>query len=394
MGEWKMVRLGDVCTKITDGSHNPPKGVDTSNYLMLSSKNVYDNRISFEEPRYLSSEDFIIENKRTNVEVGHVLLTIVGTVGRCAVVNSESPYFTLQRSVAVIKPKSNVIISRYLMYSLQSMRKKLEAEARGVAQKGIYLKQVSEILVPLPPLDVQQKIADALGKASALIELRRAQLDKLDLLIKSQFIEMFGTEYELDKWDCTAIENTATVTVGVVIKPAQYYTDESNGVKTFRSLNIGEMYVRDGNWVYFTPEGHAANKKSMLQTGDVLVVRSGYPGTSCVVTEEYAGCNAIDIIIARPDMSKVNPVYLCAFNNLPHGQIQIKAKTGGAAQQHFNIGAYKDMTISMPPLELQNQFATFDQQIEQQKNLIQQSLSKLELNYKSLMQKCFRGELF
>ena len=82
--------IKDICTSITDGSHNPPQGIASSSYLMLSSKNVFDDKITLDEPRFLSEEDFAKENKRTNVKCGDILLTIVGTVGRAAVVSSAS----------------------------------------------------------------------------------------------------------------------------------------------------------------------------------------------------------------------------------------------------------------------------------------------------------------
>ena len=194
-------------------------------------------------------------------------------------------------------------------------------------------------------------------------------------------------ESELDKWPCCTVGDVADVCVGVVIKPTQYYAD--TGIPAFRSLNIGEMRVKDSDWVYFTEEGHQKNQKSVIRKNDVLVVRSGAPGTACVVTEKYDGYNAVDIIIAHPDNRKVNSVFLAAFTNMPHGMNQIRAKTGGAAQQHFNVGGYKAMRLIMPPLELQNQFATFVEQTDKSKSVIQQSLDKLETLKKALMQKYF-----
>lgn len=116
-GDAVMARLGDICNKITDGSHNPPKGIAQSDCLMLSSKNVYDDEITYEDPRYISAEDFDIENKRTQVSAGDILLTIVGTVGRAAVVPSTNDKLCLQRSVAVIKPnKENFAVRQHLKY--------------------------------------------------------------------------------------------------------------------------------------------------------------------------------------------------------------------------------------------------------------------------------------
>ena len=174
---------------------------------------------------------------------------------------------------------------------------------------------------------------------------------------------MFGDETEFGKWPVGRIEDIADVTVGVVIKPTQYYVEEG-GVKAFRSLNVKPMKINDDDWVHFSEEGNLKNCKSMLHTGDVLIVRSGYPGTSCVVEPEYDGCNAVDLIIAKPNKAIVNPYFLCAFNNYPHGQSRIKQGTGGAAQQHFNVGKYKAMSIPLPPLELQNEFVEFAQQVD------------------------------
>ena len=110
---------------------------------------------------------------------------------------------------------------------------------------------------------------------------------------------------------------------------------------------------------------------------------------ACVATKDYAGSNAIDIIIAHPNLQKVHPVFLAMFTNMPHGMKQIQQKTGGAAQQHFNVGSYKDMTLILPPLSLQEEFATFFQQVNKSKSTVKQSLEKLETLKKSLMQEYF-----
>ena len=201
---------------------------------------------------------------------------------------------------------------------------------------------------------------------------------------------MFGTYPKNEKgFPVTVISDVADVSVGVVIKPAQYYVEKEVGVKAFRSLNIGPMYIKDNDWVYFSSDGNAKNRKSQLHENDLLIVRSGAPGVSCVVTKEYEGCNAIDVIIAHPNLSKVNPWYLCAYTNYPHGKKQIDEGTGGAAQQHFNVGKYSKVKIMIPPLSLQNDFAAFVERVDQQKQTVQQSLEKLELMKKALMQEYF-----
>ena len=147
--------LSALTTKITDGSHNPPKGIEKSNYLMLSSQNVYD-KLVLNDVRYLSKEDFNFENKRTNIQNGDVLLTIVGTVGRTYVVRNDEKY-VFQRSVAVIKPIDGVLDGIYLSAYLKTEEaiNQLEAGAHGSSQKGIYLNNLKKLVIPVADFSKQ-----------------------------------------------------------------------------------------------------------------------------------------------------------------------------------------------------------------------------------------------
>lgn len=152
-------------------------------------------------------------------------------------------------------------------------------------------------------------------------------------------------------WRTVNVEDVcATVSVGIVVQPTQYYVTPGNGVRAFRSANVGENKIIDRDWVYLSFDGHQTNSKSALQTGDVLVVRSGAPGTACIVTEQYAGCNCIDIVFARPRQSEVISEYLAEFTNSPVGKRHVLGMQGGLALQHFNVGAYKKLELLLPSL--------------------------------------------
>ena len=183
---------------ITDGSHNPAKGIDESNYMMLSSKNVIDDNLNFENPRYLKKEDFILENKRTKLEVNDVLLTIVGTIGRTAVVKSLEHNITFQRSVCVIKPNKEILDPYYLKYFFDSIKSFLEKNARGVAQKGIYLKQIRAINIPLMDLHKQQQLVTKIEKVNNLVKeitsKKKEQILKQEQLKKSILNKEFSYE--------------------------------------------------------------------------------------------------------------------------------------------------------------------------------------------------------
>ena len=293
------------------------------------------------------------------------------------------------RGLAALTPDKTKVSSEFIFWLLKGKNQELNSKGTGSTFKAIGRKVLEETLVPDVSLEKQTEYSVILEKVYAVIQARKAELQKLDELVKARFVEMFGNENNQMGWPVVNVEDVADVQVGVVIKPAQYYTDAENGIKTFRSLNVGQMCIKDTDWVYFTHEGNEKNAKSILKENDLLIVRSGAPGTACVVTSEYAGCNAVDIIIAHPDLEKVNPYYLAQYTNLPHGKRQIDEGTGGAAQQHFNVGKYNKLRLMLPPLDKQNEFGKFLGQLDKSKVVVQQALDKAQVLFDSLMQQYF-----
>ena len=161
--DYQIVPLGELCKRITDGSHNPPKGIDHSQYLMISSQNVFSDALDLSDVRYLTKEDFENEDKRTSVSQGDILLTIVGTIGRVYLVSGNEGNIALQRSVAVLTPNDR-ITSRFLMCSFL-YDDDFSKEGRGNAQKGVYLKQLSHYTLRLPSIDNQKAFEEIYKQA-------------------------------------------------------------------------------------------------------------------------------------------------------------------------------------------------------------------------------------
>lgn len=381
-----MAKLGDICVKKIDTVKATYKG--NIDYIDISS--VDNQRKEITQTQNMSFKEAPSRAKQL-VFLGDILVsTVRPNLNAVALINENSDNILVASTgYCVLRCLPNVD-RKYVFHFCQSPAfiEKLVMQATGASYPAVTSTIVKECIIPLPPLNKQRKIAAVLDKVSDLIAKRRQQLDKLDELVQARFVEMFGDEHHLDDWNCVSVGEVADICVGVVIKPTQYYTDQG-GVPAFRSLNIGAMTIKNADWVYFTKEGHEKNKKSIVCENDVLVVRSGAPGTACVVTKEFSGYNAVDIIIAHPNIEKINSVFLAMFTNMPHGMNQIREKTGGAAQQHFNVGGYKELTVILPPIELQNQFAAFVEQTEKTKTTISESLEKLETLKKALMQEYF-----
>ena len=143
------------------------------------------------------------------------------------------------------------------------------------------------------------------------------------------------------------------IKVGIVIKPTQYYVSE-NGVPAFRNANVRRGYINDTDWVMISKEGHQQNCRSEVHTNDVLISRSGANlGMASVVPARYNGYNAIDVVIAVPDISKVIPEFLAQYTNSPMGRAIVKKNERGAAQGHLNVTAYANLPIGVPDLQEQ-----------------------------------------
>lgn len=155
---WCWCRLGEVCTKLVDGDHNPPAGLPTkTEYIMASSQNINnDSLVDLEKVRYLSKEVFEVENERTKAEKGDIFFTSVGTLGRSCIFDG-SKNICFQRSVSVLKTE---IYNKFLKYCLDTpfIQFFVIDNATGTAQKGFYLNQLAKLVIPLPPLEEQEEI--------------------------------------------------------------------------------------------------------------------------------------------------------------------------------------------------------------------------------------------
>ena len=166
----KWLKLSDVSLKITDGMHNLPKDVfPIGNYPIISAQNVNNGLITTTTNKYVNEATFVSENKRTNLTNGDVLITIVGAIGRIAIVENDLKALC-QRSLCVIKPNYSIICSKYLKFVLEStpVQNYIIKNAHGAAQKGLYLKQVSDICIPVPPLEEQERIVSILDRFDKL----------------------------------------------------------------------------------------------------------------------------------------------------------------------------------------------------------------------------------
>lgn len=390
---WEYKKLGELCTSISDGSHNPPKGIDHSLYRMISSQNVFDDNLQITEDnvRYITESDHLCENKRTKLQKDVVLLTIVGTIGRSCVLKGNEGCLTLQRSVAALHP-SDQIMPRYLMHCLIGNRHTLNQEAHGIAQKGIYLKQLSSLSIPLPPKSTQLAIVSELDKINELIRLKKEQLKDFDNLAQSLFYEMFGDPVENEKgWEVKMLGDVCNITSSKRIF-ADEYTDK--GIPFYRSKEVIERSkgLPISVELFISPERYSEIKEKfgIPNVGDILITAVGTIGKiwSIDTDEKFYFKDGNLVWLKDIDSSLANTIFFRRLLEYLLDEYK-KINANGAAYSALTIAKLKLMQCPLPPLPLQHLFAHRIEQIEHQKSEVQKAITDLETLLASRMQYWF-----
>lgn len=359
------------------------------------------------QPKTIATKYFVPDGKYTvygaNGEIGQydeynheepeVLMACRGAT--CGTINVSKPFSWINGNAMVIHPNGTVPLRKdYLKYYLMSVSK--DSIISGTAQPQITRQNLKDFQIVICDLDDQQKIVsqieESLSQLDSAVETLKKTKQQLEVYRQAVLKDAFNRVVDVSQ--IIPIKDVCKdIKVGIVIKPSQYYTEQNNGIKAFRSANVREFNVNDSDWVYLTEEGNEQNKRSEVHTNDVLIVRSGYPGTACVVPEKYNGCNAIDILIAVPNTDVINSEYLCAYTNSPYGRQSVREKKRGVAQAHLNVSGYSKIKIIVPNLDVQKEVVkSIKEKLSQCsyiENTVNQSLQQAEALRQSILKQAF-----
>lgn len=160
--------MADACSIITDGTHQPPKFA-SSGIPFLFVSNIVTNKITYKTEKHISEETYAELIKRTPIAIGDILLSTVGSYGHPAVVETEER-FCFQRHIAYLKPKKDIVNSRYLYGALLSVdvQKQIEEKVKGIAQKTLNLSEIKKLHFPLPSMELQNQYASFVEQTDKL----------------------------------------------------------------------------------------------------------------------------------------------------------------------------------------------------------------------------------
>ena len=407
---WCWVKFGTVCKFENGYAFKSERFTKNQGIPVVRISNIVDNSIALDDCVYTTEIDidskYIIHN-------GDLLIAMSGaTTGKNGIYDSDKIAYLNQR-VGNIKVIDQTVLDPFFRnFYISSAEQQILNSAYGGAQPNISSSKICDMSFPLPPLPEQQRIVDRIESLFAKLDKARQKAqDALDSFetrkaailhraftgeLTSQWRKEHGVGME--SWENSTVGQVChDVKVGIVIKPSQYYTDEEKGTPAFRSANVRENRIDDFDWVYLNHTGIENNSRSIVHTGDVLVVRSGNPGTACVVSEKFDGYNAIDILIAVPDHRKISSEFLCAYTNSPFGKKLIFENKRGMALAHFNVKGYSGLPIRVPQLNEQAKIICIIDDLlakeQQAKEAAEGVLEQIDLIQKAILARAFRGEL-
>lgn len=389
--DWSVHRLGNVTTKITDGEHQTPMRSKTG-VLLLSARNVTNGRLLLEDVDYVPNEEFERIAKRILPQKGDVLISCSGSIGRVCAVPSGLK-FAMVRSVALVRPDETKLDTSFLYHQLTSERiqEQMRLAASQAAQANLFQGHITQLIVVVPPLPEQRKIADilttwdeALTQLDALIEAqerRKKALMQQLLTGKKRFPGFKG------KWK--------TVSLGDVLEPITRPTAKPQGkflAAGIRSHGKGVFLKHD-----FIPANIALDELFELKTGDLVVnITFAWEGAAAIVPPEADGALVSHRFPAfgfregkaarsffRHYIRTHRFVFDCGL-----------ASPGGAGRNRvLSKSAFLDIELQLPPIEEQQKIGDILDTADQQLTLLRTQRTALDQQKRGLMQRLLTGKL-
>ena len=370
MNEYKKVRLGDVFDlqmgKTPD--RNNSQYWNTTDNKWISIADISKSEKFIYETKEFISESAVKESGIKIIPKDTVIMSFKLSIGKTAITTEDC--YSNEAIMAFHKKDFYEIDNNYLFHIFSN---KDWSEGANKAVKGVTLNKasLSVATIPLPPIETQKQIAATLDKVTKIIVESRKLLEKYDLLIKSRFIEMFGDPVENPKqWNIEKLKSlTSKIGSGATPKGGrESYISE--GISLVRSMNVYKGFFEYEGLAHITEAQAKELDNVTLQENDVLLNITGASvARCCILPKDVLPARVNQHVSILRTTEKINPVYL---SNLLISDTEQRVLlgiggAGGATREAITKTELESLDIPVPPLELQQQFATFVQQIDKSK---------------------------
>ena len=391
-----MAKLGDVFPLVRNGASirqtDGATGIPITRIETISNREIDRNKFGYaniiDGSKY---KDYILQD-------GDILMSHINSekhLGKVALYRKQGNEQIIHgMNLLMLRANPSVLFPPYATYFFETPAFLMQIQKitkKSVNQASFTVTALKEIEIPLPPLGEQCRIAAVLDKVSGLIAKRREQLDKLDELVKARFVEMFGDlKSNPHGWDTFLFGEYFDITSSKRILKSEW---KSKGIPFLRVRDMVQLAStgKIDNEFFVSEKFYASLSDSdgVPKQGDILVSATSTLGKCHVVNagERFYFKDA-DVLRFRA-IKAINPVFFMEQMKTDYIKGQIDRTLGITTVPHFTIKAAKTINMRCPDINLQNEFATFVTQTNKSKLTIQQSLDKLEVLKKALMQQYF-----
>lgn len=392
---FNMVTIGEL-GKIYTG--NTPSKNNVEYYEANDIMFIKPDMMSFDIAEIEETNEYISEKARDKARIvpkDSLLVSCIGNIGKLAINKKEASF---NQQINAIVHNSKIISSKYLAYLLKYNQKKLSDIANAPIVPIINKTQFSNFKVQIhEELSIQKKIVNILDKSQEVIDKRKAQIEALDELVKSQFIEMFGNVNTNSKgWNLTAMNTLIDVIGGYAFKSTDFIDE---GVPVLKIGNINAGYFKPTNLMFWQKDEKL--DRYLIKPGDLVISLTGTVGKDdygnvCIMRDYYEEyyLNQRNAKLEIKSGKTFNKYYLTYLLKVPEIKQRLTGISRGVRQANISNKDILSLEVPNPPIELQRQFESIVNQVDKLKFEMQNSLKELEDNFNSLMQRAFKGELF
>lgn len=311
---------------------------------------------------------------------------LIGMDGEFNISPWQSEDALLNQRVCMISCKTSSLLMRFVYRFLIKELKKIEDETPFVTVKHLSAKKLNQIEIPVPPLSEQQRIVNELDLLSSIIDKKKAQLKEYDQLAQSIFFDMFGDPVENEKgWKVKKLGELALVKTGPFGSMLHKQDYISNGTPLVNPIHMKDFHIIADMDFTISDEKAEELDKYILQKGDVIFARRGDIGRCAVVTEKENGylCGTGSLFVRFVvEVVSTFIMYIIRSSSFTN---ELVSNAKGATMLNLNSSIIEDLRLPLPPLPLQQSFASKIEALERQKALIQQSITEAETLFNSRM---------
>jgi type I restriction enzyme S subunit len=353
----------------------------------LAADGYVDNELFIDEELY---QEYI--QKYGKPKTGDIMVTGVGTLGVCYIVKDNDEFYFKDGNILWFRQKAqNKVISEYVVkaFNSKAIKEQIKKNSSGTTVGTFTIQTAKKVELELPSMEEQNKIVSILARIEKIIVKRKEQLNSLDNLIKSRFVEMFGDPVTNPLgWEETTIGDSCYyVKDGPHVSPDYVTSDE--GVPFISVRNIINGYIDWSTAKYVSENDYNAFiKKCNPQKGDILYSKGGTTGIAKYVDTDLRFVNWVHLAVLKFD-NNLNGVFFENMLNSAFCYEQSQRLTKGIANRDLVLGSMKKIEFYLPPIDLQNQFANFVLHVDKLKVEAQKSLDEMQVLFDSLMQKYF-----